>query len=361
MSIQTFQDLGAQYQCWIENPPNPDDGCRIKPFTFKLEDLDESFADTAFDGYNTEELRSVVEEVMGIKAPPHEKWRTIERKKVDPDAEPSPDASLCHLHSWEGHIGPGIIYIENMFRKPGAGSEAGPHSSQMAQAAYESVYPIHTLEHIVVSDVVNKETKRFVKRQLYTDHVFEDTELEWPTDQLVRWGYDTWEYKSLLGTQIGAVVSRILLGAFKRGTRRISRIYTVAHYGNCLFMRFDIETIEPGRPTIKLVETDKRKHDECDSTSDVESKRKRKRDESDDVSEVESKRKRKRDEFEDVSEAESKRKRKRDECDDVSEVESRTSKRKRDEFGDVSEGESKKKRKSDDEGSDRTKCRRLDN
>ncbi|KAJ5622764.1 hypothetical protein N7490_011369 [Penicillium lividum] len=323
MSIQTLEDLGAQYQRWIENPPNPDDGCRIKPSTFKLEDLDESFVDTAFDGYNTEELRSVVEEVMGIKAPPHEKWTTIERRKVDPDAEPSPDASLCHLQSWEGHIGPGIMYIESMFRKPGAGSEAGPHSSQMAQAAYESVCPIDTLKHIVVSDVVNKETKRFVKRQLYTDHVFEDTELQWPTDQLVGWGYNTWEYKSLVGTKIGAVVSQILLGAFKRGTRRVSKIYTAAHYGNCLFMRFDIETIEPARPTIKRVETDKRKHNKCDNVPDVESKRKRKCDESDDVSEVENKRK-------------------HGENDEVSDV------------------ESKRKRKSDDEGSDRKKCRKLD-
>ncbi|KAJ6088230.1 hypothetical protein N7486_009491 [Penicillium sp. IBT 16267x] len=273
-----FESRGAQRQYWIENAPSKtEENCPIEPSTFKLEDLDDGFEDTWGEAaYYPAESRSVTEEVMGIKAPPTETWKRFERLKVDPDATPVRDSRLWHLHCWEGNIAPGIIYIENMFRRPGAGPEAGPQSSQMAQVAYQSAYPIDTLKHIIVCDVIHKETKRFIKRQLYDDRLYEDTGIEWPSDQLVVWEYNTPEYKALLGTKIGAVVSWILLGAFQRGTRRISQVCTVAHYGRCMLMRFDIETIEPATVAANAVhivpvsekseKTDKkRKRDEEDS------------------------------------------------------------------------------------------------
>ncbi|KAJ5660723.1 uncharacterized protein N7484_000095 [Penicillium longicatenatum] len=242
-----LESRGAQRQHWIENAPSKsEEKCPIKPSSFKVEDLD-GFEDTWGDAaYYPAESMSVTEEVMGIPAPPRETWKRFERLKVDPAATPVQDSRLWHLHCWEGNLAPGIIFIENMFRRPGAGSEAGPRSSQMAQAAYQSAFPIDTLKHVIVCDVIHKETKRFVKRQLYDDRLYEDTGIEWPSDQLVAWEYDTPEYKVLLGTKIGAVVSWIVLGAFKRGTRRISQICTVAHYGRCMLMRFDIETIKSG-------------------------------------------------------------------------------------------------------------------
>ncbi|KAJ5901392.1 hypothetical protein N7504_007386 [Penicillium tannophilum] len=245
-----LESRGSQRQYWIENAPSKSEKkCPIEPSTFQLEDLDDGFEDTWGDAqYFPAESRSVTEEVMGIKAPPTETWKRFERLKVDPDAKPVRDSKLWHLHCWEGNLAPGIIFIENMFRRPGAGSEAGPQASQMAQAAYQSAFPIDTLKHIIFCDVIHKETKRFVKRQLYDDCLYEDTGIEWPSDQLVAWEHNTPEYKGILGTKIGAVASWILLGAFKRGTRRISQICTVAHYGRCMLMRFDIETIGSAVP-----------------------------------------------------------------------------------------------------------------
>lgn len=42
--------------------------------------------------------------------------------KVDPNAKPGRDSTLQHLHCWEGSIASGIIYLEIIFRRPGAGA-----------------------------------------------------------------------------------------------------------------------------------------------------------------------------------------------------------------------------------------------
>ncbi|KAJ5915310.1 hypothetical protein N7454_011064 [Penicillium verhagenii] len=242
-----FEARGIQRQHWIENAPtNSEVKCPIEPCKIKLVDLDDAFENSAGPNYCPEETMSVTEEVMGVRAPPNDTWKRFDLLKVDPDAEPVQDATLWHLHNWEGNIAPGIMYIENIFRRAGASfEEAGPRSSQLSQAIYESLYPIDTLKHIIFCDVVNKETKRFVKRQLYDDALYDATGVEWPSDELLAWEYNTPAYKGILGTPIGAVASRILLGAFKRGTHRIGRIYTCGHYGRCMLIRFDVEEVEP--------------------------------------------------------------------------------------------------------------------
>ncbi|KAJ5937045.1 hypothetical protein N7466_003495 [Penicillium verhagenii] len=252
---------GIQRQHWIENAPTDSEvSCPIEPCTFNLADLDPAFQNTGGPNYCPEETMSVTQDVMGVRAPPSDTWRRFDLLKVDPDAEPVQDATLWHLHNWEGNIAPGILYIENIFRRAGASfEEAGPRSSQLSQAIYESRHPIDTLKHIIFCDVVNKETKRFVKRQLYDDALFDETGVEWPSDELLAWEYNTPAYRGILGTPIGAVASWIVLGAFKRGTHRIGRIYTCGHYGRCMLIRFDIEAVEPViEPTKPKKKSDKK-------------------------------------------------------------------------------------------------------
>ncbi|KAJ5715653.1 uncharacterized protein N7483_012834 [Penicillium malachiteum] len=240
INFAALQWRGTLRQRWLEGVP-AGRKCPIEKSTLKLADLiKQGFLNTdeGLIYYDTGDLDETIEEHMMLPKP--SEWARTYRVLLDPNVKNAQDEKDLQLQLWEGHIAPGILYIDTMYRRPGTGPEAGPPSSQIAQAAYEAKYPIDTLKHIILCDVVHKPTKKFIKHQLYT----EKNGLSWPDEKLVEWKYNTPEYKAIIGTKIGNVVAYIVLGGFPRGTPRISSIWTCSHHCT-LFMRFDIERIEP--------------------------------------------------------------------------------------------------------------------
>lgn len=142
---------------------------------------------------------------------------------------------------WVGHTGQGVLVLTNIERPKGS---TAPNLSAVSQAIYTRDFNIDTLKHVLVHQVVNKETIGFIKDRLYT----KANNLTWPEQALQTWDHGTPEYDALLGSRIGKVVAYLVLGAFTRGTRYISRIVTWSAHMNPSMgrgsqMRFDIEVV----------------------------------------------------------------------------------------------------------------------
>lgn len=104
-------------------------------------------------------------------------------------------------------------------------------------------FHIDTLRHVFFENVQNLETAPFVRRALYT----EENNLSWPRKSPQTWEYGTPEYDGLLGSRLGKIVGYLVLGAFPRGTRRITQIVTWAadpeNHDRRLQIRFDIDDV----------------------------------------------------------------------------------------------------------------------
>lgn len=266
-----LQLRGEMRQSWMEKPTSTrEQECPIPKSNLKLDDLKEVHGFVVTDEgvpYVTGELEDTTEDYMLIKAPKSSEWRRVYRVKVDHDVKDSEDSKDYEFALFEGHISRGIIFIESVYRRPGAGVEAGPPCSQIAQAAYEATYPIESLKHIIVADVVNKLTKRFIK-SLYA----EEAGIMWKDEELFEWKYDTPKFKAILGTKIGSIAAYIVLGSFAPGTHHIARIKTTFNY-NTLYMRFDIEPIRtrPGiTPETSTSNKKKRRRDDVEDLWVVE-------------------------------------------------------------------------------------------
>ncbi|KAJ5549589.1 hypothetical protein N7513_006823 [Penicillium frequentans] len=85
-------------------------------------------------------------------------------------------------------------------------------------------------------------TVGFVEPSLYDENVNGDPYFYNEYPGVRTWNHDTDEYQALLGTQIGKISASLVLGAFTRGTRRISRVVTWIN-DSLLYMRFDIELV----------------------------------------------------------------------------------------------------------------------
>ncbi|KAJ5202148.1 uncharacterized protein N7498_006811 [Penicillium cinerascens] len=247
---------GELLQRWIGGASSDTaEECPILPCTLEYEDFDtwDYFGsglpyDTGYEQDATEAL--------GIERPKPDSWEVVVLEKWDPEAAASGTLYMKgpydgKLLVWEGSIAAGIVFVSMIHRRPEVGPEVVPWSSQMIHAVYKRRYPLDSLKHIIVADVTNKDTKRVVKKELYTA----SNGLHWPDEQLREWKYDSAEYKALLGTRIGAVVAYFVLGAFKRETCRISQIVTCFYFMN-LHMRFDLEQIEPARDNTGLPSSD---------------------------------------------------------------------------------------------------------
>jgi hypothetical protein len=139
---------------------------------------------------------------------------------------------------WIGHTGPGMITLDQIERNEDYGA---PYISQITQPLYKSNFDLDGLRYVFVTNVKNKETLQFIKRQLYNEA---NTGLTWPDDIAQPWEIGTSEYDALLGTRLGKMVAYFLLGAFGRGTRRIQRIVTwPARVGGFANLRFDVGVV----------------------------------------------------------------------------------------------------------------------
>lgn len=135
---------------------------------------------------------------------------------------------------WGGVVTPGNIVIHDMAR------ENGPFMSDVSLALFKNHYVIHDLERVFLMDIQNEDTYDLITTEIYQ---------EWPENpeekMLEEWEYGTPQYQALLGTELGKIVANLVLGAFERGTRQISRIVTWQDEINTEpQMRFDIDRVQ---------------------------------------------------------------------------------------------------------------------
>lgn len=205
--------------------------------------------------------------------------------------------------NWGGITGPGVIILQNIFRTNSEflptilpsgelSKDVFPFMSQVTQAIYEAGSESSTgrsdggsgiddLRYVFVSDIVNVDTKSFVRylHGIYcpcmsqtrtktktkketkapvslslssdsddSNELSHCQSLDPHLDQVLEWEYGTPDYKALLATRIGKIVVYLLLGGSERGTRRIARIVTWFDINEMngsrnLQMRFDIERV----------------------------------------------------------------------------------------------------------------------
>ncbi|KAJ5765327.1 hypothetical protein N7520_004886 [Penicillium odoratum] len=231
-----IQNEGAQRRRWIANPSEP--GCYIEKSTLTFHDL--------VNRYNSG-LITTDRVVFSQEIDDHvlEKIKELEKsRKVSSDRSKYATFDLNgHDFSWSGIIGPGIIVLSSIFRvKKEPGTQVRDMdlpritASAVTQAFYTRDFDIESLRCIFVSFVINKSTIEFITEQLYENAT-------WADDVPRTWEYGTPEYDGLIGTRIGRVIAYFVLGAYDRGTHRISSIVTYPCPTGGVHMRFDIEAI----------------------------------------------------------------------------------------------------------------------
>lgn len=134
---------------------------------------------------------------------------------------------------WHGRIAKGVIFIETIERI--SVDAAGPWMSELTGAVYTKRFPMETLRHVFVCNVVNDQTFPILRRLYATRRPG-----TWNNGQVAIWEESDRDFPTLLGTRIGKVVTYMVLGAFDRGSRRIARIATW-HSLEGIHMRFDLE------------------------------------------------------------------------------------------------------------------------
>jgi hypothetical protein len=142
------------------------------------------------------------------------------------------------FNDYEMSTGQGCLIIQDIRRFD------GPRFYELAVAQYkqDNRNDMSTLKHIFVENIVNDVTVDFMRKQFWgniTQNKYETT----ANLPRLEFAYNSDLYPAILGgTQFGIIAAQIVLGAFQRGTHRISRI--VAWKSDGAFqMRFDIEPI----------------------------------------------------------------------------------------------------------------------
>ncbi|KAJ5600541.1 hypothetical protein N7450_001608 [Penicillium hetheringtonii] len=225
LKYNRFQQVGQLRQKWMEDPNEP--GCPVTLTTLTFADLKQSLGFSEPTPADLDRSLKAQADQLGLPT-----W---------PSAYFNFDhGAYSSVFTWIGQTGPGVISINEVFRIPTSDT---PRIAYVTKAIYEYKYPLSSLKHVFVMDIINKSTYHFFKKRLYTD----DIGLAWPKlhdnakDYPPRtWESGTSEYEGLLGTQFGKVISYLVLCAYPRGTRRIARIVT-RPIPPC--MRFDIENI----------------------------------------------------------------------------------------------------------------------
>ncbi|KAK4864870.1 hypothetical protein LT330_001493 [Penicillium expansum] len=232
------QVVGRLLQQWIENPESDPsiDICPIIPSTLKFKDL-KKFKHLEIETDMSPYLPLQIEHEFGgleIMGPTGGAWEKIAIVESDAPLDPKHQ----DISTWEGQIAPGLLIVEEIKRTTGV------FMSEVCQAIYQNHFPIDTLKYVYMLDVCNTDTRSFVRDELYT----RSNGLAWPDDQIRDWVSGTPEFEALLGTKLGQTVAYLVLGAFRRGTRRISRI-RIYHSFEALQLQFAIEEIEQVVPT----------------------------------------------------------------------------------------------------------------
>lgn len=232
------QAVGRLLQQWIECPETDPSVqlCPILPSKLKFKDFEKSKQleiDTDTPAY----LPLQIEHEFGdleIMGPTGGAWEKVHMSESDAPLNPERQ----EISTWEGLIAPGVLIVEEIKRTKGL------YMSEVCQAIYQNHFPIDTLKYVYMLDVCNNDTRSFVRDELYTEY----NGLAWPDQQIRDWVSGTPEFEALLGTKLGQTVAHLVLGAFKRGTRRISRVRIYDSF-EALQLQFAIEEIEHIVPT----------------------------------------------------------------------------------------------------------------
>lgn len=258
LTYGNHQTRGRTFQEWIDDPAI--DGCYVQPCTLtydalaariRTDDLSEDF-DSQPDSDNEQVIN--LAQQLGFED-------SLTMHVINSPSMPSPGGTPGEGNDWRFFVAPGYLFILTMFRN------SGDYASQVAQAVYESAYPISTLKQVIMIGIKNADTMGFLKHQIFTA----GNGLAWPDSGPQTFVHGTAEYEGLLGTKLGSVVAYTVLGAFTRGTRRISQISVDPSNAGYTKLVFDIEELALPAPTKK------KRRRESDDDENGEGKQKKRR------------------------------------------------------------------------------------
>lgn len=233
-----IQEKGAQYRRWLASPRKP--GCRIGRSTVTYSDLSLTYKQDLGQKPASSELDF-----------PEYMKEYIDQRTIT-ESTYKRHVLRSQLLKCIGVTGQGMIMLEIISRNQTQDTtitqgtkDSVLHISTVSQAMYRRDFAIDSLRHVFVNEIYNKNTTKFVLKQLFTSpeaiHDFYSDDQNSNT-----YSHGSPECDALLGTDIGRVIAHLVLEAFDRGTRRIYQI-TIYPYNNPwennIHMRFDIEAI----------------------------------------------------------------------------------------------------------------------
>jgi hypothetical protein len=225
--LARFRQSGQRYQKWIEDANAP--GCIIQPATLTLDDLLTEPEENRWEDLRTydweEGSRPLFLDGGDLESTnlgkPHYRNITLQRWVVGVEDY----TSYIHANAR------GIIAVSSMFR------HGGPYWNEIAKALYEIEHPIATLRHVAFEKVENVETNRWITKEAYPN--FNDRNGESVFFPIRKFERGTREFEELLGTQLGRATATLVISAFPRGTKMISRAVTWVN-GSDVNLRFEI-------------------------------------------------------------------------------------------------------------------------
>ncbi|KAJ5554976.1 hypothetical protein N7461_003446 [Penicillium sp. DV-2018c] len=237
--IQQYKDKAAQYERWMTDPKEKKCPVKISKLTYnyltKNKNTKRNFQTNnnwlpVDRGYEKEA------EEAGLPSAPNT-WHAVYLNRG------------CHAPLtgliFEQRITLGAIVADNIARYNDRVNKTGPYWSDVALAAYKYHHPIDTLRYVYFADVVNPSTA-----PLITDRLYRDAGLKVPeagdrgVSDTIIWkpNEKNGGFEAILGSALGVAAASIVLGAWPRGTHRISAIRTW-FFNADLNIRFDIEEI----------------------------------------------------------------------------------------------------------------------
>lgn len=229
------QNRGRKFQAWISDPVIS--GCYVGPSTLTYDALaawvltDDLSED--LDSQPDSDNEQVINLAQQLRLED-----SLTMHVINSPSPPSPGGTPGEGNDFRFFIAPGYLFILTMFRN------SGPYASQIAQAVYESSYAINTLRQVIMVGVKNADTIDFLKGRIFTAA----NGFVWPDSGPQTFVHGTAEYEGILGTKLGSVMAYTVLGAFTRGTRRISQISVDPSNAGYTRLAFDIEEVELPAP-----------------------------------------------------------------------------------------------------------------
>lgn len=221
--------FGRQFMTWMEDATAP--GCTVPRITLTLEDIPQP--PWVID-YTRRRLGFDENEIVADVNP-----MLIENDNVPREQSMFRKVNVWNSATsttWMGWVGPSVMLIEAIGRVQNSGD---PRITDLTKAIYARTYDINGLCTIFFCDVINQETTRIFQNHIEphlprNQHIF--------TFQLNR-ASDIDNFHLLLGTEIGRVAARFILGVWGQGERRVDQITISLLSGMprlILYMRFDI-------------------------------------------------------------------------------------------------------------------------